>query len=110
MQTENNPAINNPARYSEMSKPKNDVDAQSDINAFFEDVKIAREKYKIADVHVIVRTIVERDGNDFPGMSSTHYGATQEIEGMCAWAFARSAESRRRFVDYCKVVGAKLDR
>ena len=77
MQTENNPA-----RYSEMSKPKNDADAQSDINAFFKDVKIAREKYKIADVHVIVRTIIERDGDDFPGMSSAHFGATQESEGM----------------------------
>lgn len=97
----------NPARYSEMSKPRPDEDSQASINEFFADVRTAREKHKIADVHVIVRVIIERDGEEFPGMSFAHFGSVQESEGMCAWAFAQSAEARRAFVDYCKVVGAK---
>lgn len=100
-------AEHNPARYSEMSKPRTSDEVDKSIDAFIKDVREARIRHKIADVHVIVRVIVDRDGDEAPALATLHCGAIQEAEGMCAYAFARSAEERRKFVDWNKTTGAK---
>lgn len=98
---------NNPARYSEMSKPKTGAEADAAIAAFYKEVSEARIRHKLADVHVIVRVIVDVGNDDAAALSIAHMGAMQEAEGMCAYAFARSAETRRAAVDGNKVAGAR---
>ena len=100
-------AEHNPARYSEMSKSRPSDEVDKSIDAFCNEVKEARIRHKIADVHVILRVLVDRDGDESPALATLHFGAIQESEGMCAYAFARSAEERRRFVDWNKTAGTK---
>jgi len=95
----------NPARYSEMSKPRTADEVDASISAFHTELSALRIRHKLADVHVVVRVIVDRDGDDIAAFSIMHFGAIQEAEGMCAYAFANSAEARRRFVDGSKAAG-----
>ena len=100
-------AEHNPARYSEMSKPRTGDEIDKSIEAFYEELSALRVRHKLADVHVIVRVIVDVNGDDAPAFSTMHCGSIQEAEGMCAYAFARSAEKRSQFVNGSKVAGAK---
>ena len=100
-------AEHNPGRYSEMSNPRTSEEIDTSIEAFYAELSALRIRHKLADVHVIVRVIVDRGGDDVPAFSVMHCGAIQEAEGMCAYAFANSAEMRRKFVDGSKVAGQK---
>ena len=100
-------AEHNPERYSALSKPMKQEDADDALNAFFGEVSAARQRHKIQDVHVIVRMMIDRETGDAPGMSSIHLGAVQESEAMCAWAFALAGEKRRAFIDNAKAEGIR---
>ena len=95
----------NPGRYSEMSKPRTSSEIDKSIEAFYAALTGLRVFHKLADVHVIVRVIVDVDGNDAPAFSTMHLGAVQEAEGMCAYAFAKSSETRSKWVNGSKVAG-----
>ena len=98
-------AEHNPARYSEMSKPRTSDEIDKSIEAFYAELSGLRARHKLADVHVIVRVIVDVDGDDAPAFSTMHCGAIQEAEGMCAYAFAKSSETRSKFVNGSKIAG-----
>lgn len=108
---DNMPSESKPERYSEMSRPKHPDQADKDLEAFFAEVKAARIKHKIADVHVLVRVVTSDDEDaEVPGFASAHFGAVQEAEGMCAWGLARSVEDRRRFVERMGEAGIRAAR
>lgn len=101
---------NNPERYSEMCAPRQRDEADAALVAFFQDVTAARLKHRIADVHVVARVVMHEGDGEVSGFASAHIGAEQEAEGMCGWAFARAAETRRDFVDHMKSQGARAGR
>lgn len=90
----------NPGRYSELSRPRPADEIDASIAAFTKEVLEARIRHKLADVHMVIRVVIDRDGDDAAAFSTAHLGAVQEAEGMCAYALAAAVESRSQFVNF----------
>lgn len=102
-----------PMRYSQMCAARSKKEVDAAIAAFYEDLEAIRLKHAIADVHVILRFIIqiyEEPDGELPAVGSMHIGAIQEAEGMCAWAYAKASEVRRDFVDSQKSQGIQSAR
>lgn len=79
-------------KYLEMSKPfASGEAAETAVNAFFEEVYELRNKYKLADIHIVGRIPVA-DGLIHCAM---HFGDLNLAEAMAAWAFGYE-QSRRQ--------------
>jgi hypothetical protein len=90
----------NPKLYGQMCEPfENQAEANEALTAFFEDVKAAREKHGITDVHLILSGYTA-GGEDDPGawLTSAHIGSPREAEAMCAWALGKAQEERRAMI------------
>lgn len=96
-----------PDRYSKMCVARPVEQADAAIEAFFTEVKAARIRHQLADVHVVTRANVEQMDGEAPAMAYAHFGAIQEAEGMCAWAFGRATEQRRAYILRVRMQGIK---
>lgn len=83
------------ANYHEMSKPFSSHDeANAAVDGFWEEFYALRNKYRLADVHVIISVNVE-DGACFLSM---HAGSSTQAERMTAWAFGKASAERQQQV------------
>lgn len=97
---------NNPEQYTRMCVARSRKDCDAALDAFFEELMAARLRNQIADVHVLIKTTIEKDGVEFPSMSYMHLGAVQEAEGMCAWGLGKATERRRNFTEHMMKQGS----
>jgi hypothetical protein len=86
----------NPKLYRKMLEPVPMAEAEENVKQFWEEVYALREKYRIADVHVICKLFVlAEDGREGAVQVDMHAGSENESEGMTAWAFGRAAAQRQ---------------
>lgn len=82
--------VHDPENYRKMCEPHaTEEEANEAVQKFYEAVRKARQKYRIADVEIIVRVKARpSEENEKTGMffSSAHFGSLLERVGMCAWA------------------------
>lgn len=89
-------AIQDPETYRKVSAPFPSTDAaNAAIDAFYHDVREARAKHGIRDVHLIMGGEMLSDGNSQEFYMSAHIGSTSNAEAMTAWAFGK-AQARRQ--------------
>jgi len=85
---------NDPAHYREISTPFADVDkANQALDAFFADVKAARDKHQIPDVVVLAEVSHVLDGQEVRGSASASYG--DSLKPLLMLAQAYGAEEAR---------------
>lgn len=100
----------NPERYSKMCVARHIDDVDASLESFFNEVKEARLRHQIADVHLITRVIIDQDSSESPALGFAHFGAVQEAESMCAWAMGRAIEERRKFISHIGSEGTRAAR
>jgi hypothetical protein len=80
--------INDPKKYREMSVPfATTEEANAALNAFFEDVKAAREKHRISDVVVLCEISHKIDDEEVRGGAFTSLGDRARVIIMLAREF-----------------------
>lgn len=89
---------NDPANYRKMCEPHEQADAQAAIDAFIEDVRLARNKHRMMDVHVVIMANMKSpEGNESPVISRSHMGDTGKAQVMLAYALGnQEAEDAER--------------
>lgn len=81
-------AIQDPALYRLMCEPHADADAaEAAMVEFLKDVRAAREKHRIKDVHVVAEVTYLADGKEVTGASSIHNGNAGNALPMLASAY-----------------------
>lgn len=83
--------VHDPKNYREMSKPFNSrVAANEALEAFGNEVQALREKYKVANILLIIKDSYE-DEIDGPGefMTMLSWGSQLEMEVMAAYGYMR---------------------
>ena len=93
----------NPARYRELSEPfKNAEEANKAIQAFYEEVKAARIKHRIKDVHLVMGIGgLNASGTEGEMILSAHIGSEDRQESMLAYAFGvAQAERQQRIAEF----------
>ena len=92
-----------PVKYHRLSAPFESLDqAQAAGDAFFRELGELREKHKIGNVAVIIRTDVVDVG---PGLANSFYGDWQYEELMLAWAMGKAHNDRAHYL--AKLIGGK---
>jgi hypothetical protein len=91
--------VEDPENYRTMSTPFSSLeDAQDELDQFFEEVRIARQKHKIADVHVIVSTNVKTENLIKRFSGAAHFGdATNGLE-MSAEGMKVELDARKKVI------------
>lgn len=88
--------VHDPENYRKMCEPHaTEEEADDAVQKFYEAVRKARQKYRIADVEVIVMVRVrDSEENEKTGkfFSSAHFGNQLERVGMCAWAHGMATQ------------------
>ena len=93
MEGEQSSFINDPENYRLMSQPfENGEAANKALDAFFEAVREARQKHRIADV--VVLAMVSAGEKDAKAIAQSTLGDDTNVEGICAWAYGRAAAER----------------
>ncbi len=93
-----------PEKYQLCSTPFATLaDAQAAGDAFFKELGELREKYKIGNVAVVVKTEVVEVG---PGLANCFWGEWVHEETMLAWAMGKA--NHERAVYLAKLIGGKL--
>ncbi len=90
--------IDDPSNYLALCAPFANADeANAALTAFYEDVRAARNKHRIADVLVVTSTNVNY--KDAPGFGVaicfSHNGDSMKAEGMAAYAYGQSQAEHR---------------
>lgn len=87
-----------PGRYRELSRPHESSAAfETALTAFFEDVRIAREKHRIPDVLVVVQAnVLVGDGLEGRVGGSMYFGDSLMESSLAAWALG---DAQRRMSD-----------
>jgi hypothetical protein len=99
----------NPELYRKMSEPFADADgADAALKAFSEDLKIIREKHRLADVHCVVRIDIAYGGTLGQAMWQCHIGSALCAQLMCAWALGQEMAEQRELLNRL-ASGQKLD-
>jgi len=96
-----------PERYSKLSQARPLDDCEKSLEQFFDEVKAARIRHQIPDVHIITKVNIETSGGESAAMGFAHFGAIQEAESMCSWAMGRAIEKRRDFIAHMSEQGIK---
>lgn len=88
--------FNDATNYHEMSKPLESFDAaNAAINGFWDEFYALRNKYRLPDIHIIIRLVVEDGNGGGDVMVSMHAGNSMNEEAMTAWALGQ-AQVRRQ--------------
>lgn len=70
-------------------------DAKLAMKCFYSEIETARERWKIADVHVLIKVMaIGEDDELYAAMSALHLGDSALGETMCAWGLAYESELR----------------
>ena len=103
--------INDPANYRELSAPFTSIGvANAALKAFFDDVRAARQKHRIADVLTVVSVNVAYDSGEGTAMSHSTNGDVLKAQALAAYAYGvEQSESRERMARLVagKGMGAK---
>jgi hypothetical protein len=98
----------NPELFRRMSEPYDTADAaNAALEAFYADVKAAREKHRIAQVYVIAETNVKYESFESPAMSTASFGSGEHSLAMVAWAFGREQEQHEELIAAMRAAGRK---
>lgn len=85
-----------PATYRECSVPKPPEQAQADWDAFCNAVYELRVKYRIPDVYLLARVLVQyEEGREGVAHTRAHFGDELNAEQMTAWAFGYEQAQRQ---------------
>ena len=92
-----------PEKYQRLSAPFDTLEeAQAAGEAFFKDLSELREKHRIANLAVIIRTEVKDVG---PGLANAFYGDWAQEELMLAWAMGKAHGERATYL--ARLLGGK---
>jgi hypothetical protein len=90
---------NDPKHYEEMSKPfANGKLANEAINGFLDEVSRARDKFGLADVHVIVMVSIMKGKKKSHGISYAHFGYELNAAQMCEWGLSKAMSKQREVI------------
>lgn len=92
----------NPKLWREMQEPHESIEAANNASkAFYEELGVLREKYRMADVLVVCRVRVAIDGDEREALTPTFYGEWIRAESMAAYAYGHYASERQKQIsDY----------
>lgn len=90
--------ISDPANYRKLSEPFESPDAaDAAIQAFWKEFYELRNKHRIADATVVVRTIyATNDGDEAVGLLAMHAGSWIHQESMSAFAYGQAVSDRQQ--------------
>jgi hypothetical protein len=93
--------------YRKMSEPFESTElADEAVERFFDAVAKARNENHIADVHVIIKTNVIKNGKEGQGISTFHIGNSRDGAMMCAYALGQErAEDEEEIRNFLKAKG-----
>lgn len=93
-------AEHNPTRYRELSQPHaSPAVLDESLQAFFDEVSAARERHKLANVFLIVKTPVMDSTQKEVEMGSTlRLGDSFRMIELVAWAFGKEQADQREMV------------
>lgn len=81
--------------YREMSEPfASSEEANTALQAFFDEVAEARIKHKITDVLLVVSCIAVTAEGEAAFVTHAHFGDEFKVESMAAYAFGRASADR----------------
>lgn len=84
---------NDPANYRRNSEPFQEIQqANEALAAFFEDVRIARDKHRIADVVVLCEIAHTLDGEEVRGSASSYLGDRGRVLPIIAREFGAAQQ------------------
>ena len=87
------------ATYLKMSEPfTTDAEADVALKGFMDAVEEAGKTFRIANVHVIVKMNLIREGHVGEVMTHAHWGNTLEGPVMCAWALGEERANARHIL------------
>ena len=87
---------NDPKHYEELNQPFiNGKVADKAISDFMDEVSQARDKFKLADVHVLVLVPVMKGRKKAHGISSAHFGYELNAAQMCQWGYIPGHEQAK---------------
>ncbi len=90
---------NDPGHYEEMSNPfASGKIADEAINGFLDEVHAARDKYKLADVHVLVMVPITKNKKIIHGISYAHFGYELNAAQMCEWGLSKALQKQREVI------------
>jgi hypothetical protein len=90
-------SVNDPVNYHELNKGfPTQEEAQAAINGFWDEFYALRNKYRLADVSVVVRVPIQ-DQSEGVGdcLLTLHAGSELHEESMLAWAYGQAAQRRQ---------------
>lgn len=93
--------IHDPENYRKMAESFASLEeANAALDAFFADVRAARQKHRIADVLTVTMfTVRYADGEEGAALSRSHNGDVLKAESMAAYALGREQEHRREAIN-----------
>jgi hypothetical protein len=87
--------VSNSKLYRELSQPFESAKAADEaLNAFFEDVRAAREKHKVPECYIITSATWTDGDKESGGFSAGGFGKQMEHEAMCAYALGKVQSER----------------
>lgn len=91
---------NDPALYRRMLEPLPDFEAaDTAVQGFNAELRLLREKYRLADVHVVISASVVTDqGIEAPFLLNVHHGDPLRAEKMLAYALGHEQAMRQQEV------------
>lgn len=90
-----------PQNYREMSVPFFGPEAANlALEAFYDDVRAARQKHRIADVLTVVSVnVIYDEGGEGAALSHSHNGDPMKAESMAAYVFGREQADRKAWLN-----------
>lgn len=94
-------AINDPENYRRMAEPfASPQEANAALDAFFDDVRAARQKHRIADVLTVTMfTVRYADGEEGAALAHCHNGEVLKAESMAAYALGSEQQRHREAIN-----------
>jgi len=88
--------IRDEVNYRQITEPLPVDTVNANIKAFFDELYELRNKYRIADVMIVVRPSVKYDDGDIGApMALASFGDSVLTEGMAAFAFGKASSDRQ---------------
>lgn len=88
--------IQDPALYRKLSEPHADMKAaEAAISAFFDDLRVAREKHRIPEMTILALANYLRDGVEATALWSQHSGDSTKALPILAQAYGAAMEENQ---------------
>lgn len=100
--------INDPALFREMSEPHESPEKAGEaLEAFYDDVRAARQKYRIRNVMIVGEVTMIIDGEHSQAMSYQTCGEITAAEMLAAYAMGYARKERQVLVAKAQAHGEK---